>query len=569
MKYFYKLFLAILTFFSFNSFGQAVTLSTEAVPSANVLVGDKALIYTFKIHADVGSTSWQSISLNTSGTYIASDVVSFTLYVGRTNAFGNNVLSATAVGVNATSTPVGSGELLTFNNLSTTFFGNPITTLEDKYFFVVANLSPFATIGNTIFVNGLINPALITFTPATTVVNNQSNIFGTKTVVSSARQMTLSTEPIPVGNIFPSTPASTYLLKVKSDIGNQTITAITVPFSGTVLSSQISAIFYESSSNSSIGAEIPANITVNSTGIIATVIFGSRPVLGSGETKYFFVRISVSPITPIGSTFKVNGSSGPIILNALNLPTQVNLQSDAAGLKTVAAPSVTQTTEALPAINIYKEQKVAIYKMRIDPGLQNVVLTGLSLTTTGTYLNTDIFNFELALGNNINPSTTLIGSAPNGSIGNGETVSFTFNTTFDPNSNSGFEYIYIMANLKNTATFGRTIKVNGALNPAILTYAASGTIITNSQSDLIGMRTISPSNLIYTAQSVSANNIAKGSLKNVIYKAKLSVFNQFVNLDSISFMTSGTYLSSEFTNIRLSLTNTDNLNTVPNISSTP
>ncbi len=567
MKDFTKYLMVLVGFLSFSAFGQSVTLTSEPIAVGTVYPGEAALINTLKVHADVGVTSWQSITFSTSGTYTSDEVLNFNLYVSPNSSF----TSASIYSPLTSATSTGSGEFLTFNIGLAGF--NPINPIEasalqpDRYFFLVANLKPTANVGKTININAALNPAVVSFTPTTSIVNNQTNISGIQTI--GLRALTLSTETVTAGPIYPDNSTLVYTMKVTSTGGNHMIRTITLPFTGSVALSDIGSInILENTVNDFNTASpfywpwVPPYIhPFSSSGSLVIGFWSSNgPYIATGATKYIFVSIKLNTTTVIGSTFKINGSSGsPSVSTEMNPNIITNLQTDLAGIKTVTAPTLTHSTEILPALNVYKNQKVVIYKMKIDPGTTAATLKSLTVKTSGTYLATDITSFEIASGNSSTYTSNIPGtvSAPSGF---GETISFT-GLTYPVNSGIN-SYIYVLANIKNTATTGRIIKINGTVNPATLTYSVIGTNIINSQSDLTGTRVITSSNITYQAQSVPSSTMFKGSKKNVLYKAKISNTDPFVNLNSISFLSSGTYLTSDFTNFRLSITSTDDVNTI-------
>jgi hypothetical protein len=564
MKYFYKLFLAILTFFSFNGFGQAVTLTTEVVPAANIFSGEQPLIYTFKLQADAGSTTWQNLTLSTSGTYTATDVLNFYLYVSTTNSLSSALPFSPLI--SATST--GSGEFLTFPALTGGFNAiNPIragSATPNRYFFLVANLKPGATSGKTIFVNGAVNPALVTFTPATSITNSQSNLGGIQTITT--RTLTLSTEPVPAGAIYVSNPTLVYILKVTSTGGFHSIKKIVIPYIGTIPTTDILSynIYQNSINDFSTATTVPYVSTGN-----YPIFWGniSSSSLQNGESKYFFITVSLKPTSVVSNTFQVNGLTGSALVETFDIATiQTNNQTNIAGIKTITVPIVTQTTETLPTLNVYKNQQVTIYKMKIDPGTTAATLTAFSVKTSGTYAATDIAGFQLGYGT-ATAMTSIIPATATLPLGTGEVIGFTgANFAINPSTPA---YIYVLANIKNTAIPGGIIKVNGGINPATVTYSSPTVLITNSQSDLVGSRIITASNVNYTAQAVPASNIIKGSIKNLIYKAKISSLDALVKLSSITFNTTGTYLASDFSAFNISFTATDDINSINYLNYNP
>jgi Concanavalin A-like lectin/glucanases superfamily/HYR domain/Secretion system C-terminal sorting domain/Lectin C-type domain/SprB repeat len=161
---------------------------------------------------------------------------------------------------------------------------------------------------------------------------------------------------------------------------------------------------------------------------------------------------------------------------------------------------VTHSTSTVPAGNVAQNtDNYTIYDLAVSAFF--VSPTSLTFTTTGTYTGSDIKEngFKVKLISDFG-SNTIIGSFSGSSTGNGETITITFTTP--PTLFPGISHLLIQADISATATIGNTIKIDGATNPVLVTYSAGemglpgpgggGTpTITNNQSDLAGLQTIS------------------------------------------------------------------------------
>lgn len=121
--------------------GTATLATTSA--TATFMVGQKGQpVYGFAITAATADVELVSFSASTTGTYVASDLLGFELWYSADNDFyttGDNI-SLTTIG-----TVTGAGETLDF-----TGFNHLIPNGTTGYFFVTADLSFLAAVGNTL-----------------------------------------------------------------------------------------------------------------------------------------------------------------------------------------------------------------------------------------------------------------------------------------------------------------------------------------------------------------------------------------------------------------------------------
>jgi hypothetical protein len=151
-----------------------VTLTSSTVPASNIAQGSSNnLVYAVKM--DVTNLP---VSVNN---------VQFTL----TGTHDNNDLGLVGVWFNATAPTIAGATLL--NNTPGTFAAphtyniavvQPIAAGGTGYFMIAVNLDAAATAGNTVILNGAVNPVVFGFTTVPPVTNNQTNAAGTQTFIS-------------------------------------------------------------------------------------------------------------------------------------------------------------------------------------------------------------------------------------------------------------------------------------------------------------------------------------------------------------------------------------------------
>jgi hypothetical protein len=153
-----------------------LTLLTRPHPAQSINKGENGNII-YKVAVTTGSlaATIDVLTLKTTGTYAAGDVVNFKMYVN-----GMNSLSGATFAGSVSSTG-GAGETLTFNQ-----YYIPIPANSGQYLIFTADVNANAVTGRTIKVNGAESPnpigIVITGTQPLLLTNNQTDISGTQTI---------------------------------------------------------------------------------------------------------------------------------------------------------------------------------------------------------------------------------------------------------------------------------------------------------------------------------------------------------------------------------------------------
>jgi gliding motility-associated-like protein len=177
---------------SLSNVGSAQTVSAFDLGSVNepIFPLSKQKVYGIAMSSIGGDATLTDLTTQaTLGTYVGSDVSSFSLYYNDINDFG----SATFLSFSS-STSFGAGEIISFNGFSQTIVGDGV----NRYFYIAANLNAGATIGNTISIPFF---ALGNFTFSTTVSFTSSlGPSGTKTIQAVVAPTISSFTPTSAGS---------------------------------------------------------------------------------------------------------------------------------------------------------------------------------------------------------------------------------------------------------------------------------------------------------------------------------------------------------------------------------
>ena len=212
--------------------------------------------------------------------------------------------------------------------------------------------------------------------------------------------------------------------------------------------------------------------------------------------------------------------------------------------------------------------------VKLDVTTADATLTGVSFTTAGNYLTSDIatngLKFWLSNSANSIVGATQLGAAQ-AAAGNASTVSVSsLNNSIISGST---KYILLTADINNSATAGRTIKI-GSTAFSNITFSSGnktgtnpvpeGVSPTNDQTIIIAVP-----NIVVSSNHPIAGTINQSSTNQNIASLKFEVTTADATLNSITFTTSGTYQTSDLiaSSFKLYYTTTNSFATTTQLGS--
>ena len=550
MKIFYTLMASVLFLLCSSTSLADVTLSSSAVAAGNIAQGSTDNILNI-VKMDVTTTgiTVNSIQFTLTGTHDNNDLTVLNVYYNPTTP------SLTGASLQAINIPATFAAGHVYNSSFNYSGSQAIAAGSSGYFIITVSANATATNGNTIKIDAAANPVSFGYTTVPTVVNNQTDISGIKTLLAAA--ITYSTTTLAAANIAQgSTDNILYIVKTDVTLLPVTISRIQFTLTGTHDNDDLTVlnVYYNPTAASLTGASLMA---INAAATYAaphaydlSFNFSSSQTIAAGGSGYFIIAATVSSAGTNGNTVKVNGAANPVSFTYSTGPTITNNQTDVAATRTIVAAAVTLTTITNPASNIAQGSTDNIlYAVKVDVTALPVVMNRIQFTLTGTHDNDDL----TVLNVYYNPSAPTVAGASVVAINNPATYAaphaydLFFNFTGSQTIAAGSSgYFIITASVNSAGTNGNTVKVNGAANPISFTYTTSPTI-TNSQTDIAGIKTILAAGVTLTSVSSPASNLAQGSTDNILYAVKVDVTALPVVMNRIQFTLTGTHDNDDLT----------------------
>ncbi len=254
-------------------------------------------------------------------------------------------------------------------------------------------------------------------------------------------------------------------------VTNATLNSIAFTSQGTYTASDMTnfKLWYNGSSNT-FGSAVQLGSTITTSLETGLHTFSSlSQAINSGSTGYFWITCDVSGSATAGNT--INVSADPTLTFASGTPTGT---IDAGGSQTIQAitPNIALSSPdpAVIAGNISQNTtNNVIYRFDLAVTTANATLSGLQITTAGSYVAADLTNIKAwySADATFSSGSDILLSTKSTSLDAGVQVFPSWTNQIINNGTTG--YIFITTDIPCVATTGNTINVN-AITTSDITF---------------------------------------------------------------------------------------------------
>jgi hypothetical protein len=327
---------------------------------------------------------------------------------------------------------------------------------------------------------------------------------------------------------------------------NATLNSLAFTTTGTYNATDLSgnfSLFYHTTSTFASASSI-GTVAVGAAGTYTFT--GLTQSITSGTTGYFWIVANSSATAGGSRTLTV--SANPTLTFASGTPTGT---ITAGGTKTFTnlVPSIAITNSS-PAASNHNAGSTNVVLQRIDLAVTvtDASLTGLTVTTAGTYAAADLTNLKVRYSTD----ATLDGgdatlSTKSTVLGAGSHVFPSFSSQTITSGSTG--YLFITADIASTATGGNAINLASTVFSNI-TFATG----TKSGTDPVAAgnsRTFVNPAIAISGTSPVASSHLQGSSAVVLHRFDFAVTSSSATLTGITVTTAGSYISADVTNIKV------------------
>ena len=316
-------------FFNMHSFAD-VTLSSVPVAASNIAQGSgENIVYVVKMDVTTSAVTVTSIQFTLTGTH-------------DNNAFSNirvlfNISGPTVP--DATVCAFTSGIFAAPHTYTITLLQGEkiISAGSTVYFIITVSTNNAATSGSTVKIDGSVDPVNFGFTLAPVIINNQSDVAGTQTIL--AADITLTSISVPASAIRQGTDSNTVYI-IKMEVNTIWVNPYIINFllTGTYDNNDLNFVdlFINYSAPTLAGAtHLQGNYAYFAAPHYYTMSFGGISPIPAGTTVYFILTVTTYSAATIGNTVKIDGLANPVTFTTNGTPNFTNNQTDAAGTQTI------------------------------------------------------------------------------------------------------------------------------------------------------------------------------------------------------------------------------------------
>lgn len=304
----------------------AVTISSVPIPASNI--GQEKwgnVAYIVKMDVAVAPVTVTSTQFTLTGTHDNNDLSYIMLYASPTPSFYNtNNLNGT------------SGLCAAPHNYSITHAPKTIAAGSTIYFLITVRTVSAATPGNTVKLNGSANPVTFGYTSTPEIINNQTDVAGSLTIV--ATELTLTTVPTTASEMAPGRSSNmVYVVQLDINVPSVTVNSISFTLSGTHDNDDITSIDLK---YKPVSPTVAGSVSIGSTPVFFaaphtyTINFTDKTLV-SGDHAYFFITVTTEATATSGNTVKLDGLANPVGFGFTPVYSILNNQTDAAGARTI------------------------------------------------------------------------------------------------------------------------------------------------------------------------------------------------------------------------------------------
>jgi len=480
-----------------------VQISSAAIPLATVVGGTKKhVLYQLRLTPESASYFY-GLTVVTAGDYLAADIDYFKLYYSTDSVLDE----ADSQIASKTSASTGTGETVNFSGTQYLSQG------QAAYLFMTADIAATDVNGRTIsvtetdFDNITVGNAKTGATPVPT--DGPVPVGGVQTFANNVQ---IDSPPIVAASAIAGTEDHLiYRFDVAPSALGTVVTGASFTTAGSYASGDILRFKLYHSADNVLDLTVPGDVLLDTftsaSGSGETVTFSgiSTPTIDADTTGYFFVTADIAAADIVGGTVNIAAAprsnitlgSGAIIGEAT--PMSVGGTQTFANNVNVSSPA-TATALATKDTTNHVLYKLLLTETSGDTDAQ---VSGVSVTTAGTYVAADIANFKLyySADNVFAPaSDILLDTQPSAGPG---AVNFTGLSQVIAAGSTG--YFFVTADVSSSPISDRTINIVATPRTNITLAASGGGIISGAVLAVGGVQTLKNQNKPAITQGASVS----------------------------------------------------------------
>jgi autotransporter-associated beta strand protein len=419
--------------------------------ASTVTVGtNNVILHQYNLAVTVAGTNLTGLNVTTAGTYISADITNLKV------RYSTDAILDVGDATLSTFTTPGAAGTKTFPSFSS----QAISSGTTGYIFITADVAVGATAGNTINIasNAFTN---FTFSSGTKTGTDPVAAAGVKTFSSLVPSIAISNSAPASSNQNAGTNnVVLQRLDFAVTVTGTTFNGLTVTTAGTYASADITNLKVRYSTDNVLDGGDATLSTFTTPGVAGSKVFPSftSQALASGATYYIFITADIASGATGGNTISLGSTAFSNISFTSGTKTGTNPVA-ASNTVTIVNPAIAISNSS-PAASSHLPSSTNIVLNRFDFAVtsSNTTLTGITVTTAGTYVSADVVNLKVRYSTDATldgGDATLSTLTTPGVAGSKVFPSFTSQVITSGTTG----YIFITADLSSTATPNNTISL--------------------------------------------------------------------------------------------------------------
>jgi hypothetical protein len=429
----------------------SIAISGVNPGASSVTIGtNDVILHQYNLAVTVAGTNLTGLNVTTAGTYISADITNLKV------RYSTDAILDVGDATLSTFTTPGAAGTKTFPSFSS----QAISSGTTGYIFITADVAVGATVGNTINIasNAFSN---FTFSSGTKTGTDPVAAAGIKTFSSLVPSIAISNSAPASSNQNAGTNnVVLQRLDFAVTVTGTTFNGLTVTTAGTYASADIANLKVRYSTDNVLDGGDATLSTFTTPGVAGSKVFPSftSQALASGATYYIFITADIASGATGGNTISLGSTAFSNISFTSGTKTGTNPVA-ASNTVTIVNPAIAISNSS-PAASSHLPSSTNIVLNRFDFAVtsSNTTLTGITVTTAGTYVSADVVNLKVRYSTDATldgGDATLSTFTTPGVAGSKVFPSFTSQVITSGTTG----YIFITADLSSTATPNNTISL--------------------------------------------------------------------------------------------------------------
>ncbi|MCC5927625.1 MAG: T9SS type A sorting domain-containing protein [Cyclobacteriaceae bacterium] len=511
-----------------------IVVSFSSAPEDGAIQQNTNNNLLYKVHISVTNSDalLQELTFPFNGTYADADIGDVILWYSSDSTVLGSIVETTSAAP--------SGNSIVFEEIN-----QNIAAGTTAYYSITVNVPATATPGNTIGINP-VTIAEANFEESSNIVGSPTGTGNLQTIALSPKIAIANTLPLPDGDIVVPLLNPIYTFNLAVADADALLNSLQFSTGSVYVPADIAsiALYYSDDEPSDAGIEIASTTTIPGPG--GSILFEDLNLtLPADSTGYFTIMVNVAPSAVIGNNISIVGipyanigladpkiitTTDPLIngnARIFNIPSLIELSSFSPDADTITTPTNNK-----------------LIRLDLDVSQFDALLNGLTLTTKGKFIATDVSRFKLWLSVDGEALSEELAVFDTPIVAGGNIVFSGIGA--ERLSAEGIRYLWVTVDIAPTSLRLNEIGIDVIAAPAAFNFAhpvdfTNTFPVAGSELQVIDVF----SGITVSTFAPLAANLRQTAKDQLIYRIDLSVADSDTRLNALTLATGGDFEATD------------------------